>query len=136
MRRIVVDTNCLLMCVSPMSKYHEVWSEFLKGEVEWCVSNEILSEYMEIMERKTSPWLAEAVVNVILNNERTVRVTPSFYFNLIEADPDDNKFVDCAVCGNADLIVSNDSHFSVLANIKFPKVRVVRIEEYKDEIRI
>lgn len=75
-----------------MSKYHEVWSEFLKGEVEWCVSNEILSEYMEIMERKTSPWLAEAVVNVILNNERTVRVTPSFYFNLIEADPDDNKF--------------------------------------------
>ena len=111
-----------------MSKYHEVWSEFLKGEVEWCVSNEILSEYMEIMERKTSPWLAEAVVNVILNNERTVRVTPSFYFNLIEADPDDNKFVD--------LIVSNDSHFSVLANIKFPKVRVVRIEEYIDEIRI
>lgn len=85
MRRIVVDTNCLLMCVSPMSKYHEVWSE---------------------------------------------------YFNLIEADPDDNKFVDCAVCGNADLIVSNDSHFSVLANIKFPKVRVVRIEEYIDEIRI
>lgn len=82
MRRIVVDTNSLLMCVSPMSKYHEVWSEFLKGEVEWCVSNEILSEYMEIMERKTSPWLAEAVVNVILNNERTVRVTPSFFLIL------------------------------------------------------
>ena len=66
-----------------MSKYHEVWSEFLKGEVEWCVSNEILSEYMEIMERKTSPWLAEAVVNVILNNERTVRVTPSMWMKTV-----------------------------------------------------
>ena len=83
MRRIVVDTNCLLMCVSPMSKYHEVWSE---------------------------------------------------YFNLIEADPDDNKFVDCAVCGNAEYIVSNDSHFRVLNDIDWPRLQLVTIQEYVKEI--
>ena len=50
MRRIVLDTNCLLMCVSSNSPYHKVWTEFVEGKVEWCVSTEILSEYMEILE--------------------------------------------------------------------------------------
>ena len=51
MRRIVIDTNCLLMCVSANSPYHKVWTDFIEGSVSWCVSTEILSEYMEIL-----PW--------------------------------------------------------------------------------
>ena len=42
MRRIVLDTNCLLMCVSSKSPYHKVWTEFVEGKVAWCVSTEIL----------------------------------------------------------------------------------------------
>ncbi len=130
MRRIVIDTNCLLMCVSANSPYHKVWTDFIEGSVSWCVSTEILSEYMEILSKHTNPWFAEVVVNTIVNNETTVRVAPSYFFNLIQADPDDNKFVDCAICGNAEYIVSNDSHFKILNEIEFPKVRVIRIEEY------
>lgn len=58
------------------------------------------------------------------------RVSPTYFFNLIKSDPDDNKFVDCAICGNAEYIVSNDAHFKILNEIDFPKVRVVRIEDY------
>lgn len=130
MRRIVLDTNCLLMCVPPRSPYHQVWRDFLEGKVEWCVSTEILSEYTEVLAAKTSLWFAEAVVDTIVNNENTVRVTPTYFFDLIKADPDDNKFVDCAICGNAEYIVSNDSHFKILNEIDFPKVRVLRIEDY------
>jgi len=130
MRRVVQDTNCLLMSISSRSPYHKVWSDFLEGKVEWCVSTEILSEYTEILEQKTSAWLAETVVDTIVNNENTIRVSPNFYFKLIEAYPDDNKFVDCAVCGNAELIVSNDAHFNILKDIDFPKIKVSRIEEF------
>ena len=83
MRRIVLDTrsnlfacqskNCLLMCVSSKSPYHKVWTEFVEGKVEWCVSTEILSEYMEILEQKTNAWFAEVIVNAIVNNENTIR---------------------------------------------------------------
>ncbi len=31
MRRIVLDTNCLLMCVSSKSPYHKVWTEFVEA---------------------------------------------------------------------------------------------------------
>ena len=68
-----------------------------------CVSSK--SPYQE---QKTNEWFAEVIVNAIVNNENTIRVSPSFFFNLIQADPDDNKFIDCAVCGNAEYIVSND----------------------------
>ncbi len=32
--------------------------------------------------------------------------------------------------GNAELIVSNDSHFNILNQIDFPRVRISRIEEF------
>ena len=61
-----------------------------------------------------------------------------YRWNLISKDPDDNKFVDCAIFGNADFIVSDDKHFKELENVDFPKVLVVRLDEfakrYKDII--
>ena len=130
MRRLVIDTNCLLMSVFSKSPYHTLWKDFVEGKVTWCVTTEILSEYTEILERKTTLWFAESVVDAIVNNKNTIRVSPTFFFNLIKTDPDDNKFVDCAICGNAEYIVSNDAHFYILAEIDFPKVKVVRIENY------
>lgn len=86
MRKVVIDTNCLLMCVSANSPYHKVWSDFIEGKVAWCVSTEILAEYNEILALHTSPWFAEVVVNTIVNNETTIRVAPTFFFHLIQAD--------------------------------------------------
>ena len=37
----------------------------------------------------------------------------------ITSDPDDSKFVDCAICGQAEYLVSNDNHFKILNDIKF-----------------
>ncbi len=65
-----------------------------------------------------------------MQNEKVIRVSPTFFFNLIQSDPDDNKFVDCAICGNAEIIVSNDAHINILKQIGWPKLSVIRIEEY------
>ena len=47
MRRIVIDTNCLLAILPSRSPYHSVWTEFLANKLEICVSNEILMEYVD-----------------------------------------------------------------------------------------
>lgn len=96
MARLVLDTNSLLQCISRRSRYHDLWLSLLDGRNELCVSTEILDEYAEILERKTSPKFTELALDVITNNPYTVFITPYFHFNLIVADPDDNKFVDCA----------------------------------------
>ena len=51
-------------------------------------------------------------------------------FGLIYEDPDDNKFVDCAVAGQAEFIVSNDKHFNVLKDLPWPKINIVNIKEF------
>ncbi|PWK78267.1 PIN domain-containing protein [Mucilaginibacter oryzae] len=67
-----------------------------------------------------------------LNNVRKVDVY--FGWKLIEQDPDDNKFVDAAIAGSADFIVTNDAHFQGLILIDFPKVNVISIDTFLDLI--
>ncbi len=130
MSRLVLDTNCLIQIVSPRSKYHSLWESFVQGENTLCVSNEIIEEYMEIMRHLMGLDVAEYVVKTILNSSFTVMITPFYSFNLIEADKDDNKFVDCAIAAGAKCIVTNDRHYDVLKSIPFPRVDVVSLIEF------
>jgi putative PIN family toxin of toxin-antitoxin system len=113
-----------------------VWTDFLDGKLELCVSNEILSEYVEIISAKTESAFAEAIVNTLINKPNLIRVVPTWRFGLIEADPDDNKFVDCAIAANAKFIVTEDHHFDVLKDIPFPHVDVVSVDDFLKEVKL
>jgi predicted nucleic acid-binding protein len=56
-----------------------------------------------------------------------------FRWDLI-SDHDDNKFVDCYIAAGAHYLISHDRHFNVLKSVNFPKVNVVRIEEFEVSI--
>lgn len=129
MGRIVLDTNSLIQCVSRKSRYHEIWLSLLDGRHILCVSNEILEEYEEVLERNVNHRFASLVIDVILNNPFTLFVTPSFKFHLIQEDPDDNKFVDCAIAAQAKVIVTEDHHFNVLRDIDFPPVDIIGLDD-------
>ncbi|MBQ2595720.1 MAG: putative toxin-antitoxin system toxin component, PIN family, partial [Bacteroidaceae bacterium] len=129
MSRLVLDTNSLIQCISRRSRYHKLWLSFLDGRNMLCVTTEILDEYVEILERNTSPLFASLAIDVITNNPHTLFVTPYYKFNLITADPEDNKFVDCAVASNAKYIVTEDRHYDVLRTISFPQIEVVGLDD-------
>ena len=131
MMKIVLDTNCLLQSIFPKSYHKDVWKAFVKGRYTLCVTTEILYEYREIIERRTgNAEFAEAVVELILSLPNVEYVTPYYQFNLVKADPDDNKFVDCAISSGATYIVSNDKHFDELRNYDFPHVDVCSLTEF------
>ena len=134
MRRIVIDTNCLLAILPSQSPYHKVWTSVLENRIEICVSNEILMEYEEILSEKTSPFFANVIIETLLNKKNLIKVTPVWRFRLITADPDDNKFVDCAICGQAEYLVSNDNHFNILRKVKFPVVNILRLQEFSAQL--
>ena len=128
--RIVLDTNSLIQSISPKSTYHEVWQSVLTGRSTLCVSNEILEEYAEILNRLAGKKTADLVLNSIIECKNVVFLTPYYHFNLISADPDDNKFVDCAIQANARYIVTNDHHYDVLRQIEFPKVGIIKLIDF------
>ena len=130
MQRIVLDTNCLLQSLPAKSPYHGIWKLILDGEVSLCVNTEILEEYNEIISEKTTTEIGRNVVEAIVHLPTTVFQNTHVHFGLIEADIDDNKFVDCAIAADAKCIVSNDAHFRALDNINWPKVVVVNIKEF------
>ena len=128
--RIVLDTNCLLASISKKGKYYSIWRAIVEGKITLCVTNDILYEYREILEQQLNETIADSVLALLVNLPNVEIVSPSFFFRLIEADPDDNKFVDCAIAANAQFIVSNDHHFNELKEIDFPKVEVVSLNEF------
>jgi predicted nucleic acid-binding protein len=90
-----------------------------------------LNEYQEILTHYYSAELAKYVIDAILNASHAERITVYYKWNLITADPDDNKFSDCAISANADYIVSNDKHFNILKHIDFPRINVIDIDAFK-----
>lgn len=132
MKRIVLDTNCLIASLSKTSKSYGVWKGLYEGRYILCVSNEILMEYQEIIAQKTTPEIAENVIQFLINSEFVEFITPYYHFELITADRDDNKFVDCAIAANATYIVSDDSHFKPLEKISYPYIIVIKLIEFLD----
>ena len=134
-RKVVLDTNCLVQIISTHSPYRPAWMAFREGRYTLCVSNDILNEYNEILERVANAAVAHNIVNAIVRSPYTQKFDPHFRFGLIEQDLDDNKFVDCAIVAGADYIVSEDAHFRVLDTIPFPSVCVKRLEEFMQDLQ-
>ena len=135
-KKIVLDTNCLVQMISIHSPYRPAWQAFREGKYLLCVSNDILNEYNEILEKVANAMVAHNIVNAIARSPYTRMFDPHFRFGLIEQDPDDNKFVDCAIVAGAEYIVSEDAHFRVLDTIPFPSVSVKRLEEFMHDLEV
>lgn len=132
---IVIDTNCLIMAISARNEYYQAWQDFLDGKYVMCISNEIIEEYSEVIARNISPLMSELIVSAILNRRNVKMVSPSYAFHLIKADEDDNKFVDCAIVSNAKYVVTHDHHFNVLHDIPFPKVEVITLKAFLEDLK-
>ena len=126
----MLDTNCLVASLSRHSQYYPVWKGLQMGQYVLCLTNDILEEYEEIIGHKTSAEVARNVVSLLLKSKNVEFVDAFFKWRLIEADHDDDKFVDCAFAANATYIVSDDKHFDILEKIPFPKISVLKLQEF------
>lgn len=75
--------------------------------------------------------VAENILATIESLDNLILASPSFRFNLITKDYDENKFVDCAIAANADFILTEDNHFQELKQIDFPKVNIIGIKDFQ-----
>ncbi|MEZ0541768.1 putative toxin-antitoxin system toxin component, PIN family [Fibrella arboris] len=127
---IVLDTNVLLACYSPKSSFYPIWQAFRQQRYALCVTTDILSEYAEVLTQHATPAISNLILDIILQSPNTLLVTKHFFWQLIEADPDDNKFVDCGLIANADFIVTEDRHFDVLKAKSFPTISTLKAADF------
>ena len=132
MSKIVLDTNCLVQCIPSRSKYRIIWNSILEGKNTLCVSNDILEEYEEILQKLAGLEIAKLVIDYLVTSPYVIFCNPYFNFNLIQNDADDNKFVDCAICANAKLIVTEDDQFDMLKRCDVPRIPVMGLDDFMD----
>lgn len=128
--RAVLDTNVLLPSIRRGSRFRPLFDALLDGRYTLVASTPILLEYEEVIGDRTTPEIARNVLGALLALPTVERVEPRFHWRLIEADPDDDKFVDAAVAAGADAVVTHDAHFDVLADLGFPPVTVLSAEAF------
>jgi uncharacterized protein len=133
--KVVIDTNVFLISLPKISKYRPIFDGLLKGKYDLAISESILQEYIEIIGSKTTGQIAQNLGELLLKLENVEKTEIYFRWNLIQADPDDNKFVDCAVSARVKFIVSNDNHFKVLKSVQFPPVEVIDADGFLEELK-
>ncbi len=129
--KIVLNTNVLLVAISDKSKYHWLYKALLNGAFDLYITNDILMEYEEKISEHWHPDVAKSVLRTLLELPNVHQTIIYYQLKLIIADPDDDKFADCAFAANCDYLVSNDKDFNVLKQIEFPVIRVVTLDEFK-----
>ncbi len=133
--RLVLDTNIFMVSLAPQYKYHWIYQSLLAGRFELALSNEILTEYAEQIVIRYGLDRTESTLDYLLLLPNVVQISPSFFWQLIENDQDDNKFIDCYLAGQSDHIITNDRHFRGLTTYGFPPVSVLTYEAFEHEYK-
>lgn len=132
--KVVIDTNVLLKSIPRVSSFRPIFDAILSRRLVVAVSVDILHEYLEVVERETSLEVAQNLHQLLLSKPNVLLTTVHYRWGLITADLDDNKFVDCAIAASADFVVTDDKHFSVLAAVEFPTVKVASSREFLKQV--
>ena len=132
MLKVVLDTNIVLSSVSSKSPYRIILESLFKGQYELFVTTEILLEYEEKLAANFDKELAEIILSALLLKRNVRKIETYFDLELIQNDVDDNKFVNCAFAANVHYLVSNDKHFNILKTTNFPKINLIKIDDFMD----
>lgn len=131
--KVVIDTNGLLRSIPRDGSYRWLYDEFVAKQFTWVVSTDILLEYAEMMGYYYSSVAADLVTSLLLAVPNHLRQEPYFRFGQIIDDPDDNKFVDCAIAAGVDWLVSDDRHILNLLREpnRFPPLPICSFDTFK-----
>ena len=116
---VTIDTNVMIPLFSKGAKHREILSALIDGRLQIAISTSIFFEYEEVLRLKVGSATCQKILLLfeLLSVSKTIiHIEPSFQFQVITVDPDDNKFSDCAITAAADYVITEDAHFEVLRN--------------------
>ena len=116
--RVVLDTNVYISAFSyQYGAPFGTWLQAIEGRYALLISPPIVAEIAGVLRRKLL-WHDARIIRVVKFISRVAEiVTPKAPLRVIE-DEADNRILECAITGRADLIVSGDRHLSRLKSFR------------------
>jgi putative PIN family toxin of toxin-antitoxin system len=132
--KVVGDTNVLVSALLFGGKPGKLIPLWQRGAINSLASKEIIDEYLRVL---TYPKfkLAEEDINFLLYEEilpyfEVIDVEPGS--RIIKKDPEDDKFIRCALAGKAEWIISGDRH--LLALKTYQKVKILTPSSFLQKV--
>ena len=126
--RVVFDSNIFISAfVFPGSMAERAIVKIIEGNDSLYISKEILDEVLSVLSSKFSRD-TEAISRVALNlSELAEFVSPTEKIRVLRDEPD-NRILECAVCADADIIVTGDKEMLKLR--EHGKIGMMSLKEY------
>ncbi len=120
--RVVLDTNVIISAIFWRGSPYRVMRKALQRDFILVISPDILKEVSERLKHKFNlpREEIEILMNILLSYSDIVE--PTTKVNVVKADENDNKIIECAIDGKADFIVTGDHHLLELKSYKSIKI--------------
>jgi putative PIN family toxin of toxin-antitoxin system len=124
--KAVLDTNVLISGVISTGVAHDVVVAGFRGEYQFIVSEATVTEFGDTLRKYPEKFnMSEQEIQTEVTTVQMFAefVDPDVNLTVVEEDPDDDKFLEAAVAGDADYLVSGDSHLLNLDS--FRDIRII-----------
>jgi len=113
--RVVIDTNIFVSSFfgGKPRKIIDLWKE---GKITLCLSKDILNEYIEVLHRigLQDEVELEELLSLFTKSFNILFTTKTPRIKVVKDDPDDDKFIECAVALKAEVIITGDKAIEVI----------------------
>ncbi|MBW2038244.1 MAG: putative toxin-antitoxin system toxin component, PIN family [Deltaproteobacteria bacterium] len=130
--KVILDTNVFISGVFFTGPPYQILKAWREGEVKLVVSQEILEEYLRVGETLAAQFSGVELAPILelLTVEAELTLAPSLP-EPVCVDPDDDKFLACALASKTKLIISGDKQLLKVSGYR--GIEVVRPRKFVDD---
>jgi putative PIN family toxin of toxin-antitoxin system len=129
--RIVLDTNVLVSALGWRGPSHDIVASCLDYKYDLLLSPDLLTELEKVLRYPKFHFQDSAILDYLTLLAKSAEIViPDLKVAIVQADPDDNRVLECALAGNAEVIVTGDDHLLDLA--EFEKILILRPKAFLD----
>jgi putative PIN family toxin of toxin-antitoxin system len=129
--KAVFDTNIFISALAiPGGQAERAIDLVIDARVKLCISKEIIHEVLGVLAQKFSKGPEELSRTAIFFSELAELVAPRKKLEILDDEPD-NRILECAVTGSADIIVTGDR--AMLNLQKHQGIRILSLRQFLDE---
>jgi len=126
-KKVSLDTNLFIASYwNKHSASSKILRSVIKGNLKFVYTNPIKNETLFVLNKiKAKKEYMDYVEEIF---SKGILLYPKRHISVIKDDPEDDKYIDCAVSGKADFIISNDKHLFKLA--RYGHTRILKPSDF------
>jgi len=130
--RVVIDTNIIISGIffggNPRSILSKCYTDLLTP----VCTESIFAEYIEIIERISKRSKKYSIKDIEPLLAEYFEIIEEILFGQYSRDPDDDKFINCAISSGSEYIISGDNDLLILKEVE--SVKIVDAKYFLEEI--